>query len=134
MTTPNPTKTTAEKKASFVAALARRGTVYHAAKSARIDRTTAYAWRARDAKFAKAWDSAIEDAVDCVETSLFERACKGDTTAAIFILKCRRPEVYRETVRHELIEREAEKWAAVYGLDKRELLAEAERHLRAATS
>jgi hypothetical protein len=58
---------------------------------------TAYRWRKDDDEFAKGWDNAIEDAVDTVETSLYERALAGDTTATIFFLKGNRAK-YRDRV------------------------------------
>jgi hypothetical protein len=87
---------TPEKRATFIAELRVRGTVYHAAKAADIGRRTAYAWRERYAEFARDWDDALEDSTEILEQSLYQRALDADTTAAIFLLKARRPEVYRE--------------------------------------
>lgn len=74
-------------KKLFLEGLRTKGTVYHAAKLAGIARMTAYRWRKDDEAFRAAWNDAHEDAVDEVETSLFERALAGDTTCAIFYLK-----------------------------------------------
>lgn len=92
---------TSEKKAAFLAALRERGSVMHAAESAGIGRRTAYDWRDADPEFAAAWEDALEDSTERLEESMFERAMKGDTTAAIFLLKGRRPEVYRERMQFE---------------------------------
>lgn len=88
-----------EKKTAFLAELGERGSVYHAAKAAGVGRRTVYNWREDDGDFAKAWDDAIEDCVDMVEESLFQRAKKQDTVAAIFFLKNNRAK-YRERVEH----------------------------------
>jgi hypothetical protein len=84
-------------KKNFLEGLTSKASVYHAAKIAGICRMTAYRWRLADADFARQWDAAIEDAVDIVETSLYERALAGDTTATIFFLKGNRAK-YRDRV------------------------------------
>ena len=50
--------------------------------------------RASDPRFREAWDQALERGLDALEDSLFERGAAGDTTAAIFLLKKRRPHIY----------------------------------------
>lgn len=125
MTAPS-TDSTARKKAQFVAALQTKKCVTSAAKCIRMDRSTVYLWRDKDPEFARAWDDALENVVDLLEASMFERAIAGDTTAAIFMLKSWRPEKYRESVRVELIRKEADRWAREYGLDPDEVIREAE--------
>lgn len=87
---------TAEKKVAFIAELRARGTVYHAALAAGIGRRTAYRWREEDDQFAEEWGDATEDTTEVLEDSMYQRAIKGDTIAGIFLLKARRPDVYRE--------------------------------------
>jgi hypothetical protein len=89
--------TNATSKKRFLVGLVKKASVYHAAKFAGICRMTAYRWRKDDDEFAKSWDSALEDAIDTVETSLYERALAGDTTATIFFLKGNRAK-YRDRV------------------------------------
>jgi hypothetical protein len=102
----------------FCEALADHGVVRYAAEDAGIDHTTAYKWRKRNAEFAEAWDAALEMSTQKLERVAFERAAEGwdepvfyngiecgakrrfSDTLAIFLLKARRPEVYRE--RHEI--------------------------------
>jgi hypothetical protein len=55
-----------------------------------------YKARKSDARFAAAWDAAIETSIELLEASLRKRALGEDTTAAIFLLKAHRPDVYRE--------------------------------------
>lgn len=114
------TKATPEKevnelaKAQFVAALAAGATVLLAAQEARINKTTAYRWRESDAEFAAAWDEALEEGTDWLEQEAIRRGRDGvrkpiyqsgklvghvqeySDTLLIFMLKARRPEVYRE--------------------------------------
>ena len=86
----------------------------HAAKAAGVSRWTAYRWRQEDLEFADQWDEALENAVDVVENSLYQKAVSGDTICMIFYLKAHRP-IYRdrlnidiEQVRGEIEERLAE--------------------------
>jgi len=102
------------QKKTFIAALTAQGTVYHAAKAARISRQTAYRWQREDPEFAEAWDEAHENAVDVVESTIYQQAVGGNTLAAIFYLKAHRP-IYRdrvsidvEQVRGEIEERVAQ--------------------------
>jgi hypothetical protein len=108
----------AQKKAHFVALLANGHTAAHAARDCGIDRRTAYAARAVDHDFAAAWDIALEDGVQVLEEEARRRAVNGVTrekgiyhqgvqvgtetvteysdTLLIFLLKAKRPEVYRD--------------------------------------
>jgi hypothetical protein len=49
---------------------------------------------AQDREFAASWDQAHEQAVDAVESSLYQKALGGDTICMIFYLKAHRP-IYR---------------------------------------
>lgn len=83
------------QKRRFIEALAAQGTVYHAAQAAGVSRWTAYRWRQGDHEFAELWDEAIENAVDAVESVIYQQAVGGNTLAAIFYLKAHRPK-YRD--------------------------------------
>ena len=83
------------KKKRFIETLAAQGTVSHAAQAAGVSRNTAYRWRHEDLEFACLWDEAHENAVDAVESSLYQKAVSGDTIAMIFYLKAHRP-IYRD--------------------------------------
>jgi hypothetical protein len=84
-------------KKEFLEVLRNKCSVYHAAKQVGVSRKTVYQWRHQDLEFASEWESTIEDAVDTVESSLYERALAGDTTATIFFLKGNRAK-YRDRV------------------------------------
>lgn len=85
------------QKKKFIAALDAQGTVYHAAQAAGISRQTAYRWQREDPDFAEQWDEAHENAVDVVESTIYQQAIGGNTLAAIFYLKAHRP-IYRDRV------------------------------------
>lgn len=102
------------QKKKFIETLEAQGTVLHAAKAAGVSRWTAYRWRKEDLEFADQWDEALENAVDVVENSLYQKAVNGDTICMIFYLKAHRP-IYRdrlnidiEQVRGEIEERMAQ--------------------------
>lgn len=92
---------TAEKRAAFIEALREKGSVYHAAKTVRVGRTTVYQWRKNLPGFAQEWDNAIEDAADELEASLYQQGIKGNVTAALGWLNANRPEKYQRTQRLE---------------------------------
>jgi len=80
----------------FIKALQKEPSVKNAAKSAGIDRTTAYKARLEDAEFAARWKDAIQHSVDDLETVAFKLATKGEPRLIEFLLRCHRPEIYRE--------------------------------------
>ena len=89
-------------QAAFLEMLRQRGNIREACEAARIGRQTAYDWRAQDPAFAAAWQDALEDACDGLETAAWVRARKQSDTLLIFLLKAHRPDKYRETTRTEL--------------------------------
>jgi hypothetical protein len=96
------------------------GTVYGATRIVGIDQSTPYKLRERDARFAAAWADAEEQSTQALENEARRRALVGteepvyqggqlvgvirkfSDTLTIFLLKARRPEVYRENHRVEL--------------------------------
>jgi hypothetical protein len=88
-------------KRAFIAALVETHTVYVAAHRAGVNKVTAYRWYESDPDFAKAWEEALEDSTDELESCLYERAKEKDTLAAIFLLKGYRPK-FRDRVTIDL--------------------------------
>lgn len=86
---------TGERRRLFIEELRARGTIYHAARAAGIDRRTAYRWRDASKVFAEEWANALEDSTEILEDSVYQRALK-DSLLAMFVLKARRPEMYRD--------------------------------------
>ena len=89
------------QKKRFIETLAAQGTVSHAAQAAGVSRNTAYRWRQDDHEFASLWDEAHENAVDAVESVLYQSALRGNTLAIIFYLKAHRP-IYRDRLNIDL--------------------------------
>jgi hypothetical protein len=89
------------QKKRFIDAITAQGTVYHAAQAAGISRWTAYRWRQDDPEFADQWDEALENAVDQVESTIYQQAVGGNTLAAIFYLKAHR-QIYRDRLNIDL--------------------------------
>lgn len=116
----NLTKLTPEKKENFLDSLRTTPNVSAAAKSIGVSRQTVYQERKQDKEFADSWDDAIGEALDNLEAALHSRAVNGVTnevfyegvpcgtkteysdSAAMFLLKSRRPEVFSEKVRQEI--------------------------------
>ena len=80
----------------FLRAVAGGATISAAAQAAGISRRTAYQWRNRYSTFAAAWDDALETGTDRLEEEAVRRALGGSDTLLIFLLKARRPHIYRE--------------------------------------
>jgi hypothetical protein len=118
-------KTEHRKKRAMLAALARTGVVVEACRAAKVGRTSHYAWLKEDPQYAAAVEDAMEQAADLLEAEARLRATEGveepiigrvgkdqdgvittvrkkSDTLLIFLLKGRRPEVFRERaeVRH----------------------------------
>lgn len=87
-----------ETQAKFLETLAISCNVTLSAKSANIERTTAYKWRDEYPDFAAAWDSAIQEAIERLEYEAWQRARKQSDTLMIFLLKAHKPEKYRENI------------------------------------
>lgn len=110
----------APKKDSFLEAFAKTGNVSEAAAAAGVGRRTVYDWRSEDEDFATRWDGAEQESHDRLEREAFRRAAEGtdkpvfqggqqvgtiheySDTLLIFLLKARRPAVYRDNHRVEL--------------------------------
>lgn len=109
--------TAAERRATFLAVLARTANVSRAARAAGIASSTLYGMRSRSAAFAREWDAAIAEALDTLEETLIQRALHGvekpvfyggeqrgsvrvySDQLAMFLLRARRPEVYDRVVK-----------------------------------
>jgi hypothetical protein len=96
------TRNTARWRARFLSALRKAPSVKHACLAAGIDRATAYRHRLDDEDFAEQWQDAIQGSVDELEHKAFQLALAGDSNLITFMLRCHKPEVYRDTQRHEV--------------------------------
>jgi hypothetical protein len=89
------------KELFFRSLIATGGHVGKACDLAKISRQRVLQWRSEDAAFARDYEEALEYGTENLEERLYSRALDTDTTAAIFLLKARRPNVYRENIRVE---------------------------------
>lgn len=103
-----------KKKDLFLEALARVGTVTHAAEAAGVSRSQLYRWREQDRAFAEDWEVALERSADVLEDEACRRALLGVETPVfhrgkvagtvqkysdnllMFLLKARRPQRFRD--------------------------------------
>ncbi|MEM9879257.1 MAG: terminase [Pseudomonadota bacterium] len=103
---------TPAKRATFLAQLAVTANVTASCAAANVPRSSVYALKRRDAHFAKAWEDALQVAIDALEAEVIRRAIEGadkpqfysgkqigtvttySDTLAMFLLKTRRPELY----------------------------------------
>lgn len=86
----------ARHQAAFLRAFVRCGTVLHAAKAAGIDRDEHYNWLRDDPNYKARFLAADEDATQELEQVALKRAKRASDTLTIFLLKAKRPAVYRE--------------------------------------
>ncbi|MEY2487117.1 MAG: hypothetical protein QOH39_2765 [Verrucomicrobiota bacterium] len=89
-------------RTKFLRALRKSPSVKDACAVARISRATAYRHKEQDNVFAERWREAIEDAIDDLVEVAWKRAAEGDSTVLTFLLRCHRPQVYRDIQRHEV--------------------------------
>ena len=86
----------------FLRALREEPNIKRACSAAGVSRSRAYRRREVDAVFAAEWQDALESAVDSLEATAFKLASEGDSNILTFLLRCHRPETYRETSRYEV--------------------------------
>ena len=70
--------------------------VTEALKKVKVSRSTLYRWRQTDADFDEKWTAIDEEVVEELEAVVMRRAKNGSDVLAMFILKAKRPGVYRE--------------------------------------
>lgn len=92
---------TPEKEIALVSALHERPSYLSACRKARISRNAFYDWKNSDPDFAARIEVARNLGLDALEDALVTRGLKNDTTAAIFLLKSHRREIYGDRAVHE---------------------------------
>src|SRR5436190_21856732 len=90
------------KKEVILQSLREKPVFAAACRKAHISRQTFYRWRSDDPDSDRAVLAARETGLDALEDALNSRGLKDDTTAAIFMLKSLRREIYGDKVKHEL--------------------------------
>ena len=92
----NVTSKTRDWQDRFLSLLESTFSVSAAASGAGIDRRTAYRHKDSDPEFSARWESALANAIDSLEEAAYKRAREMSDTLAIFLLKTRRPDLYRD--------------------------------------
>ena len=105
-------KWTPERQMTFLEALRDSANISAAARAAGMSRRAAYNVRLQETQFREEWNQALEEALDDLEAELRRRAMEGvekpvyyagrpcgtirnySDTLGMFLLKCRRPNVF----------------------------------------
>lgn len=116
---PRSDSPTVAQRAAFLAALRSGGSVSAACAASGIVRSTVYYLRDRDEEFATSWVQALDQGTERLEDEAVRRAVDGvedfrldregvehpfrrySDTLLIFLLKARRPDVYRDRFEHQ---------------------------------
>jgi hypothetical protein len=85
----------------FLKVLAAGNTIEMAARSAGVDRVTAWRHRKADKEFSEQWDEALEAGADMLEEIAIERARQHSDMLLMFLLKARRPDRFIDRQRLE---------------------------------
>ena len=88
-------------KKAFLRQLRRLHYLQPAADATGVDRATVWRWRAHDPDFAAAYGTVLEQTTEDLEAAAVRRATRRvepSDTLLIFLLKARRPDVYRDRV------------------------------------
>lgn len=102
---------------AFLAALRNSANVRASCRAAQIDRAPAYRARDRYARFARAWDDALEDALDLLEAVAWQRAQAGSDWLLWKLLAANRSSKYGDKVEVSLdLKAEAERIAREHNL------------------
>lgn len=72
------------------------GNITNAAKAAKVSRMSIYRWADADPDFKLRMEEAMAGHIDRVEGALYKNAIEGNTTAQIFYLKSKRPQVWNK--------------------------------------
>jgi hypothetical protein len=83
-------------RAAFLEGFTKTGTVTGGCAHAGIHRSSAYRERQRSESFALKWADIDEEVTDRLEATALLLALKGEVRLIEFLLKARRPDVYRE--------------------------------------
>jgi hypothetical protein len=91
---------TPKNRQKFLEHLSTGASVCASARAAGFGRRTAFEWKADDPDFAAEWEEAYESGTESLEEVARARAMEKSDSLLMFLLKARRPEIYRERVTH----------------------------------
>lgn len=110
----------------FLLALRDTANVRASCGAAGVSRAEAYRQRQKLTRFRNAWDEAVDDAVDTLEEVAWKRAKDESDYLLWKLLASLRRDKYGDQITVN-VRNAARQLATQYGLDERELVAEAER-------
>jgi hypothetical protein len=90
-----------DRQDKFIAAYACNGNISRSCQAAGVSREVYYNWREQDADFLERLAAAKEESIENLEAIARARAEESSDTLMIFLLKGLKPEMYRDTHRHE---------------------------------
>ncbi len=90
------------KKAPFLVAFSRIGTISGAAEAVGISRYAVIDWRRNDSQFKEDFEKCEVEFTDRIESIVHDEALKKNLPACFFLLRSRLPAKYTERYRHEL--------------------------------
>ena len=93
-----PSLVPANWKNVFLLHLAENGCITWAARKAGMARSAVYEHRSNDPDFAARWAEAVEIGTESLEIEAHKRAMDASDNLLMFLLKSKRPEIYRENV------------------------------------
>jgi len=82
----------------FLSFLAEGNTVTMSARAIGVSRQAAYQYRELDDKFRQEWDHAVEEGIEVLENVAITRAKDNSDLLLMFMLKAKKPDVYREKI------------------------------------
>jgi hypothetical protein len=85
----------------FLKALEHGCSIAEACRLAGVSRQCAYRARQRSPAFAEQWTEAEQTGVDALEDEAFRRAMNGSDSLLMFLLRAKRPHIFRDSVRME---------------------------------
>ena len=85
-----------KRKTAFLEQFARAGTIAGACRLVGISRECVTSWRNNDPAFEQAFMDTELDITNTLESRAMSQAMNGDTPLIMFLLKARRPDMYRE--------------------------------------
>lgn len=90
------------KKSLFLSEFPKHGTILKTAEAVNVHRSTINRWKNDDPQFRQAFLELDNEVTETLEEAAMQRALAGSDTLTIFLLKSRRPEVYRDNFNYTL--------------------------------
>lgn len=97
-----PARVNNEQRAQFLERFSECGSVLQACSDTGVARRTHYEWLADDPEYKQQFERAKQQAVDALESRVFQRANVESDRLAEFLLKGLKPEVYGDRMKAQI--------------------------------